>query len=58
MGKPGARAPGGKHDIRGRTIPPPVLGSMRPTSENSILKLSEKPHERASLLAIRRLIAT
>jgi hypothetical protein len=28
------------------------------TSQNAIKKLSEKPHERANLLAIRRLIAT
>src|SRR5215218_10423487 len=28
------------------------------TSENSVMKLSENPHHRANLLAIRRLIAT
>ena len=28
------------------------------TSENSVTKLSENPHERANFLAIRRLIAT
>jgi hypothetical protein len=28
------------------------------TSENSVMKLSENPHERANLLTIKRLIAT
>jgi hypothetical protein len=35
--------------VRGRVI-------LR-TSQNSVKKLSENPHERANLLAIRRLIA-
>jgi hypothetical protein len=32
--------------------------NKRLTSENSVKKLSENPHERANLLAIRRLMAT
>jgi NAD(P)-dependent dehydrogenase (short-subunit alcohol dehydrogenase family) len=34
-----------------------VRATRSPTSENSVLKLSEKSHERANLLAIRQLMA-